>query len=269
VVRPWSGWLRCCGLRRRGCSGRCRHLCAVHLLPGEQACWHWPWEPAVGYLVRCCPLCAASREAVGEVWLVRPDPWRLCVRHCRFTECARTAPERGMDVCALPESVRAHRRRERLERRWGGGGRLPARGRLRDHRLVVAARPGCRAVARAGPARGVAAAEPGHGLAADLSGGRRLGPAAAAPRTGPRRAPDFRKGPRPWRAGWGSPPRCGTYPLAEWLARHHHLDEDTPTAAVTGPAPVRARAHTGDDAHGSLVDRGCLPWDWTDTAVPV
>jgi hypothetical protein len=254
------------------------HLRAAHLLPGEQARWHWPWEPAVGYLVRSCPLCAASREAVGEVWLIWPDPWRLCARHGRFTESARTAPARGVDVGALPECVRAHRRRERLERRWGQTGSFL----LADAfaitgwwwRHAPAAAPWRERARRAGlPLLNTGTAwlliyPEAVALARLLLRHELDRGAGPAQRWGAARA-RLQDEAAALAGGLGLISEVWHVPLAEWLARHHHLDQDKPAAAVGGPAPVRARAQAGDDARGSVVERGCLPWDWTDTCVPV
>ncbi|MEU3568805.1 TniQ family protein [Kitasatospora sp. NPDC036755] len=254
------------------------HLRAAHLLPGGQARWHWPWVPSGGYLVRCCPLCAASREAGGDVWLVWPDPWRLCARHGRFTECARTGPARAVDVRALPECVRAHRRRERLERRWGQTGgflladafavtgwwwrhapaAVPWRERARRARLPLLS-TGTAWLLIYPEAVALARLLLRHELDRSASPVQRWGAARAR----------LREEAAALANGLGLTVEAWSVPVAEWLARHHHLDEDRPAAAGGGPAPVRTQAHAGDDAPGSLVDRGCLPWDWTDTSVPV
>ncbi|WP_435839905.1 Helicase associated domain protein [Streptomyces canus] len=93
------------------------------LLPGDEpACWQWPFEVREGHLVRCCDLCALARGAREAAWLVCPDPWRVCLRHRRFTDDHRGEEPQVVRLDELPEVMRAHAERLQLQRRFGAAG---------------------------------------------------------------------------------------------------------------------------------------------------
>ncbi|MFJ7949204.1 TniQ family protein [Streptomyces sp. NPDC096354] len=95
-------------------------LAEQHLLPGTgEAVWRWPWEPSDGHLVRCCSLCAQDRGVGEPAWLMSPDSWRVCPRHLRWTDDSRSDAPAFIELAELPETVPAHRQRQRL-RRWFG-----------------------------------------------------------------------------------------------------------------------------------------------------
>lgn len=97
-----------------------------HLLPGrpETAEYQWPWRPLSGYLVRGCALCAARRGVFETVWLIRPDPWHICVRHGRFHDTSRDDRVPFLDLSPGPHVVQAEQRRIQLVKRLGPVGRL-------------------------------------------------------------------------------------------------------------------------------------------------
>ena len=64
------------------------------LLRGGRAVWDWPFTTA-GSIVRACPLCAGSRWAPADTWLMTTDPWQLCVRHRRWTGQHRADNQRN------------------------------------------------------------------------------------------------------------------------------------------------------------------------------
>ncbi|MEU6971965.1 hypothetical protein AB0A71_30375 [Kitasatospora aureofaciens] len=183
-----------------------------------------------------------------------------------------------MDVRALPECVRAHRRRERLERRWGptGGFLLADAFAITGWwwRHAPAAWPWRERARRAGlPLLSTGTAwlliyPEAVALARLLLRHELDRGAGPAQRWGTARA-RLRSQVAALASGLGLAAEVWHVPLAEWLARHHHLAEDRPAAVGGGPAPVWAQAHADDEAPGSLAGRGCLPWDWTDTSVPV
>ncbi|MET8941828.1 hypothetical protein ABZX28_33105 [Streptomyces rubiginosohelvolus] len=257
------------------------HLRESHLLPGDQARWEWPWQPLAHYLVPGCGLCAAARGGGwGEVWQVWPERWRICERHGRFTHVRQDGPG-GVDLARLPETVRAHRRRGRLERRFGPAGavlvadafavtgwwwrRAPMTRRWADRADRAGLEPGnvetawllvypealwvARALLRYEQQR---AARPGGpwtgaeaGLVAELS----------------RLAGKF-----------GLPPGRWQVPVAEWLARHHKCAPAPGEVERSGRSrarrPVTALIHRGDESRVSL-ERCCLPWDWSDPFIAV
>ncbi|MGV9843403.1 TniQ family protein [Streptomyces fungicidicus] len=93
------------------------------LLPGDDpARWQWPFEVREGHVVRCCDLCALARGVGEAAWLVWPDPWRVCLRHRRFTDDHRGQGPHVVRLARLPEVARAHADRLRLERRFGAAG---------------------------------------------------------------------------------------------------------------------------------------------------
>jgi hypothetical protein len=251
------------------------HLRESHLLPGDQARWEWLWQPLAHYLVPACGLCAAARGGDwGEVWLVWPDRWRICERHGRFTHVRQAGPG-GVDLARLPESVDAHRRRGRLERRFGPAGatlvadafaltgwwwrRAPLTPRWVERAGRAGLRPGdietawllvypealrvARALLRHEQQRaalpdGPWAAAESHLVAelSQLAGGLDLTPGR-------------------WQV-----------PVAEWLARHQRC---APAAGDnedgSGPRrPVTALVHRDEENQASLKNRCCLPWEWSD-----
>ncbi len=253
------------------------HLREPHLLPGEQARWEWPWRPLVHYLVPGCGLCAASRGGGwGEVWQVWPDRWRICERHGRFTHVRQGGPG-GVDLTGLPESVRAHLGRGRLERRFGPAGavlvsdafavagwwwrRTPLTRRWAERAGRAGLHPGnvetawllvypealevARALLRYEQQRAARPCGPWAGAEADL----------VAELT--RLASELDLPPGGWQT-----------PVAEWLARHHRC---APPVAGGGssarrrarPPPVTALIHRADEGQVSL-ESCCLPWDWSD-----
>ncbi|MFF8589696.1 TniQ family protein [Streptomyces althioticus] len=110
-----------------------------YLLPGlwDTAQYQWPWRPLSGYLVRGCALCAARRGVFDTVWLIRPDPWHICVRHGRFHDTSRDDRVPFLDLSPGPHVVEAEQRRIHLVRRLGPVGRL-----LVADAFAVLARPG-------------------------------------------------------------------------------------------------------------------------------
>ncbi|MFE9769555.1 TniQ family protein [Streptomyces sp. NPDC005808] len=87
-----------------------------HLLPDSPdiPVWKWPWRPHAGFLVRGCALCAARRGVLDPVWLIRPDPWHICVRHGRFHDTSRDDRVPFIDLSPGPHVIQAERRRLRL-----------------------------------------------------------------------------------------------------------------------------------------------------------
>jgi hypothetical protein len=96
----------------------------AQLLPDghEEPVWRWPWQPLNGFLVRGCSLCAAKRCIEAPVWLMWPDPWRVCVEHGRLTDNSRDDSEPFIDLADRQEAVEAERQLA-LIRRWGPVGR--------------------------------------------------------------------------------------------------------------------------------------------------
>ncbi|WP_406349818.1 TniQ family protein [Streptomyces sp. NBC_00658] len=87
-----------------------------HLLPDGSGApgYKWPWRPHSGFLVRGCALCAARRGVLDPVWLIRPDPWHICVRHGRFHDTSRDDRVPFIDLSPGPHVLQAERRRLRL-----------------------------------------------------------------------------------------------------------------------------------------------------------
>ncbi|AYC35870.1 hypothetical protein DWG14_00077 [Streptomyces griseorubiginosus] len=252
------------------------HLRAPHLLPGERARWEWPWEPLAHCLVPACRLCAAVRGGGwGEVWLVWPERWRICERHGRFTHVRQGGPG-GVDLARLPESVGAHRRRGRLERRFG-----PTAAVLVADAFALAGwwwrraphtRRWAERAARAGlqpedvetawllvypevlqVARALLRYELQRGA---LPGGPWAAAEAALVAELSQLASEL-----------GLPPGRWQVPVAEWLGRHHKCAPAAGDREGSGRRrerrPVTALIHQGDENPASL-DRCCLPWDWSD-----
>ncbi|MEU6495783.1 TniQ family protein [Streptomyces sp. NPDC046984] len=93
------------------------------LLPEDDpARWQWPFKAREGHVVRCCDLCAGARGVNEAAWLACPDRWRVCLRHRRFTDDHRGQDRHLVGLDQLPEVVRAHAERLRLERRFGAAG---------------------------------------------------------------------------------------------------------------------------------------------------
>ncbi|WNO76939.1 TniQ family protein [Streptomyces sp. AM8-1-1] len=259
------------------------HLLEPHLQPGEQARWEWPWQPLPHYLVPACHLCAARRGAPeAVVWLVWPDGWTICRRHDRFTH-VRQAGGDAVDVRRLPETVRAHRLRLRLERRWGSAGAFVSAdafaivGWWWRHCLFG---PLWQERARR------AGLHPGDAETAWLllypeavqvarlllrhEQRRAVMPAAQWGRAESELVADCRE----LATAAGAPAGRWQVPVAEWLALHRRC---VPPACMegftpgrSGPAPcVGAVVHQHSDERSALEDRCCLPWQWNDPSVPV
>ncbi|MDI3390659.1 hypothetical protein QIS99_31355 [Streptomyces sp. B-S-A8] len=248
------------------------HLREIHLLPGQQARWDWPWYPMEHCLVPACSRCVALRGGGwGPIWLVWPEPWKVCGRHGQFTHVRQVGS--GVDLAHLGQVVRAHRRRQRFERRHGFVGSYLVADAFAitgwwwrktvvvcwEKRARRAGRPGSEAesawlwmypeaVAVAGALldyeRHRAACPGGAWAAAEAELLERLAQLAAV---------------------LGLPPWMWQVPVAQWLHQHHRCT--APVAQRGGP--VRAAIHLGDGQHGSLGERCCLPWDWSDLSVPV
>ncbi|MEU3205475.1 TniQ family protein [Streptomyces cyaneofuscatus] len=97
-----------------------------HLLPvgSGVAAYRWPWRPLSGFLVRGCALCAARRGVLDPVWLIRPDPWHICVQHGRFHDFSPSDRHPFIDLSPGPHVLRAEMRRLQLVRKLGPVGRL-------------------------------------------------------------------------------------------------------------------------------------------------
>ncbi|MBY8864490.1 TniQ family protein [Streptomyces sennicomposti] len=250
------------------------HLREPHLLPGEQPRWEWPWRPLAHYLVPACGLCAAARGGHwGEVWLVWPDRWRICERHGRFTHVRQGGPG-GVDLARLPESVRAHRGRGRLERRFGPGGAVLVADAFALTGWWWRRDPFTpRWIERAGRA-GLQPAD--VETAWLLVYPEALEVARALLRYEQRRA----AGPGgPWAAAESRlmaelaqladtlalTPGRWQVPVAEWLDRHQRCAPAAGDDEAGGRRrPVTALVHRDDENQASLEDRCCLPWDWSD-----
>ncbi|MFJ9154124.1 TniQ family protein [Streptomyces sp. NPDC102270] len=116
-------------LARRPLAQLTRALASLrdeHLLPDGSGApaYKWPWRPHSGFLVRGCSLCAARRGVLDPVWLIRPDPWHICVRHARFHDFSRGDRLPFIDLSPGPHVLRAELRRLRFVRRLGPVGRL-------------------------------------------------------------------------------------------------------------------------------------------------
>ncbi|WP_281290625.1 TniQ family protein [Embleya hyalina] len=279
LSRPALAWLaamtgRAVPVLRRALPG----LRGPLLLPGEDARWHCPWTPAAGVLVRACPCCAGARGA-ADAWVLARDPWRVCLRHRRWTDGARARDPGWYDLRAVPEAVAAWRGLERLERRFGPTGvalvadafavagwwwrRVPQARVWADRERRVGAGPGAvrtAALVMAPEVYAVARLLLRHERARGLTdhGGAGAGAellAAAWVSAGP----------------LGLSAAVAQQPVAEWLARHHRTLPPVPGERVPGrgggmhrSAPVRAVAHERDDPRACLDDRTCLPWCWGD-----
>ncbi|MCX5395361.1 TniQ family protein [Streptomyces sp. NBC_00094] len=96
-----------------------------HLLDaGPGPVWKWPqWEAENVFLVRACDLCAMAKRHPSDVYLVSVTRWRVCARHHRWLDNLREDGTTWLPLQNMPEVVRAHCDRMRLERRLGAGGR--------------------------------------------------------------------------------------------------------------------------------------------------
>ncbi|WP_369253687.1 hypothetical protein [Streptomyces sp. R35] len=253
------------------------HLRAPHLLPGEQARWEWPWQPLAHWLVPACGLCAAARGGGwGEVWLLWPERWRICERHGRFTHVRQAGPG-GVDLARLPESVRAHRRRGRLERRFGPAAAVL----VADAFAVTGWWWRCTPLARWWAERaGRAGLQAGDiETAWLLVYPEALQVARALLRYEQQRAalPDG-----PWAVAESRlvaelsqlagalelPLGSWQIPVAEWLARHYRCAPAAPCDEGSGRRrdrqPVTALIHRDDEHQAPQENLCCLPWDWSD-----
>ncbi|MGW1878804.1 TniQ family protein [Streptomyces sp. NPDC001975] len=126
-VDPWESELylnaaarqRLALLARRPLAQLTRALASLrdeHLLPDGSGApaYQWPWRPHSGFLVRGCALCAARRGVLDPVWLIRPDPWHICVRHGRFHDDSRDERASFIDLSPGPHVIQAERLRLRL-----------------------------------------------------------------------------------------------------------------------------------------------------------
>ncbi|WP_407986259.1 TniQ family protein [Kitasatospora sp. CMC57] len=255
------------------------------LLPGHRPRWHWPWAPQAGSLVRACPLCAASRGAGGGVWLAWPDPWKVCLRHRRWTDGTRDDARGSFDLTPVPEVLRAHRYRLLLECRFGpGGAALVADAfaivgwwwrqapqaplwRLREQRAglgsgAVSTAPLLVYPEAAALARVLLGFE--RERRSVLEGGWDDGRG--------REAGESRRAALLYRLEVlaslaGVDAAVGRVPVVEWLSRHHRLVREaaSPVLLGAGPrrGPVRCAVHADDAPHTSVDARSCLPWQWT------
>ncbi|WP_406390150.1 TniQ family protein [Streptomyces sp. NBC_00882] len=136
-IDPWQSELyfnaaarqRLATLARRPLAQLTRALASLrdeHLLPDGSGApaYKWPWRPHSGFLVRGCALCAARRGVLDPVWLIRPDPWHICVQHGRFYDIFGDDRLPFIDLSPGPHVLRAELRRLRLVRRLGPVGRL-------------------------------------------------------------------------------------------------------------------------------------------------
>lgn len=136
-IEPWQSELylnaaarqRLAALARRPQAQLTRALASLrdeHLLPDGSgaAAYKWPWRPHSGFLVRGCALCAARHGVLDPVWLIRPDPWHICVRHGRFHDISRDDRVPFIDLSPGPHVLRAELRRLQLVRRLGPVARL-------------------------------------------------------------------------------------------------------------------------------------------------
>ncbi|WP_147408960.1 TniQ family protein [Kitasatospora xanthocidica] len=257
------------------------------LLPGEDPRWQWPWAPRAGSLVRACRLCAASRGAGSSVWLAWPDPWKVCLKHQRWTDGVRDEAGGCFDLASVPEVLRAHRRRLLLERRFGlGGAALVADAfaitgwwwrhapqaplwRRREQRagLGIGALRWApmliypEAVALARVLLGFE-----RGRRSGLECGGKGGEAAGEGDGGGRAALVEQTEALAVRAGVDA--AIGRVPVAEWLSRHQQVLHEAGELVLFGTGrrrePVRAAVHMNDAPLASIDGRSCLPWQWTD-----
>lgn len=136
-IDPWQSELylnaaarqRLATLARRPLAQLTRALASLrdeHLLPDGSGApaYKWPWRPHSGFLVRGCALCTARRGVLDQVWLIRPDPWHICVRHGRFYDISRDGRLPFIDLSPGPHVLRAELRRLQLVRRLGPVGQL-------------------------------------------------------------------------------------------------------------------------------------------------
>ncbi|WP_326763236.1 hypothetical protein OG978_47390 (plasmid) [Streptomyces sp. NBC_01591] len=254
------------------------HLREAHLLPGGQARWEWPWQPLAHYLVPACGLCTAARGAgLGGVWLVWPERWRICERHGRFTH-VRQRNGAGVDLAPLPESVDAHRRRGRLERRFG-----PAGGFLVSDAFALTGWWWRRApLTRRWTGRaGRAGLQPEVVETAWLLVYPEVLQVARALLRYEQQRAALPGG--PWAAAESRlvaelsqladalelPPGRWQVPVAEWLARHQRCApatrDDECGGRRRGRRPVTALIHRDDEHRAPLENLCCLPWDWSDS----
>ncbi|GHF35880.1 hypothetical protein GCM10018783_00120 [Streptomyces griseosporeus] len=253
------------------------HLRAPHLLPGERARWEWPWEPLAHCLVPACGLCAAVRGGGwGEMWLVWPERWKICERHGRFTHVRQGGPG-GVELARLPESVDAHRRRGRLERRFGPAGAV-----LVADAFALAGWWWRRAplTSRWAERAGRAGLQPRDIETAWLlvypeallvaRALLRYEQQRAALPSGPWAAAEARLVAELSQLAGSLELPLGTWPVpvAEWLARHRRC---TPAVQDNGGSgrrgdrqPVTALIHQDDEHQAPLGSLCCLPWDWGD-----
>ncbi|WP_326569918.1 TniQ family protein [Actinacidiphila glaucinigra] len=241
-------------------------LAEQHLLPGtDEAVWKWPWEPSEGHLVPCCTLCAQDRGVREPAWLMSADSWRVCPRHHSWTDDSRSDDPAFVDLAELPETVWAHRQRQRL-RRWFG----PAGEELFADAFQVAVHwwttmpHATRWVQRARSA--------GLEVRAMRAAPLVLYPEAASLALAMLRFEHDGKrdpaGRARWLAGvqhlmegWEVDFGVGKQPLLAWLERHSHAAAPAPAHS---PRRCRLRLAMGHDRiaarTGSLDRRSCLPW---------
>lgn len=216
------------------------------LLPdgGGGGVWKWPWRPRAGFLVRGCALCTASSSAKEPVWLMRPDPWHICVRHRRFMD--NTRDDHQVPFIGLapgPHVVAAERQRLALLRRLGSVGRV-----------LIGDAFGVLAHSEA-PRLGSGRTAPLHLLPKAVEVASRMA------RVEPRRV-DGRLSHHAY-SDWlrqveteGN--RDLVFALTRWSLRHLVLDETPPRNPGTRPEP--AFPHTAVPEMASVDKISCLPW---------
>lgn len=273
-----------CGMERQRLQWPLPHLREPHLLPGDQARWQWPWAPREHYLLPACGLCVAARGG-GCGWLVWPDRWKVCRRHRRFTHlrhtpAAESARPAGVDLTPLPEVLRAHHQRGRLEQGFGpAGAAVVADGFAIAGwwwRQDIFARVWIDRAQRArlAPQDAETAALLVYPEAMQVARALlRYEQQRAAQPTGPWPAAEARllSQTRALAAVLGLSPGAGQVPVTEWLLHHQRCRPPAEVDAGAGGRrrvrqPVTAVIHLGDDdgAAGSLEGRCCLPWDFSD-----